>query len=391
MSVARYKTRNGVRWKVDEWLATPDGKLVRFRKRNIPTKEQAMALVAKVRAEAFEGRFFERHKECKLTVTQAWNKYEPVTKRDNDAWQTDKGRAEHLIRHLGKAKAAHLTLHDIDGYRDCRLTEKTCRGGAPSPATLDREIELLKRMLNYAVKCGWLPTNPIATAKLLRKPNVRRSVVDERQLAKLIEGAGELLRPILLAAYDTGMRKEEILDLRWSQVDLREGTIRLAPQDTKSEHARVIYLTTRVLEALRSIPRHIKSEHVFVNPRTEKKWKDIRKAFRSACKAAKLKGVWFHDLRRSFVTNARRRGVSESVVMKMSGHRTRNVFDRYNVISEDDLKDAVRRIEGGQTEPNKGKVTMSDQGAESRSQDMDKVGSRSRKRKRPHQLSTGEA
>jgi len=66
-----------------------------------------------------------------------------------------------------------------------------------------------------------------------------------------------------------------------------------------------------------------------------------------ACTAAKLTGVWLHDLRRSFVTNARRRGVPESVVMKMSGHRTRAVFDRYNIIEEHDLREAVKRLEAG--------------------------------------------
>jgi len=70
--------------------------------------------------------------------------------------------------------------------------------------------------------------------------------------------------------------------------------------------------------------------------------------FQKACTAAELENVWFHDLRRSFVTNARKRGVSESVVMKMSGHRTRNVFDRYNIVSEEDLRDAVAKIEAAQ-------------------------------------------
>ena len=94
-------------------------------------------------------------------------------------------------------------------------------------------------------------------------------------------------------------------------------------------------------------PRHIKSDWVFTNPETEEAWKDVRKVFRRACKAVKLTGVWFHDLRRSLVTNARRRGVPESVVMRMSGHRTRAVFDRYNIVEEDDLRDAVKRIEAG--------------------------------------------
>ena len=76
---------------------------------------------------------------------------------------------------------------------------------------------------------------------------------------------------------------------------------------------------------------------------------------RRACKAAKLAdGIWFHDLRRSFVTNARRRGVPESVVMRMSGHRTRAVFDRYNIVEEDDLREAVRRIEAGSAKSSDG-------------------------------------
>ena len=84
------------------------------------------------------------------------------------------------------------------------------------------------------------------------------------------------------------------------------------------------------------------------NPRTGTKWIEIRDKFTAACKAAGLSGVWFHDLRRSFVTNTRRIGVPESVVMRMSGHKTRAVFDRYNVVEAEDLREAVRRIEAGQ-------------------------------------------
>ncbi len=183
--------------------------------------------------------------------------------------------------------------------------------------------------------------------KLLRKPNVRRSVLDEAGFERLLALAEDQLKPIILVAFDTGMRLREILGLRWSQVDLKLGMIKLGAEDTKTEQPRTVFLTSRVSQALESQPRHIKSEYVFTNPKTEEAWDDIRKMFSRACTAAKLTGVWFHDLRRSFVTNARRRGVPESVVMKMSGHRTRAVFDRYNIIEEDDLREAVKRLEAG--------------------------------------------
>ncbi len=95
----------------------------------------------------------------------------------------------------------------------------------PSPASLDRELAQLKRMCSYGVECGLLQTNPVARVKLLNKPNVRRTVIDEATFANLVELADPELKSILITAYDTGMRKGEILNLRWSQVDLRIGAI----------------------------------------------------------------------------------------------------------------------------------------------------------------------
>jgi integrase len=143
------------------------------------------------------------------------------------------------------------------------------------------------------------------------------------------------------------MRKGEILNLRWSQVDLRIGAIRLAAEDTKTNFARTVYLTNRAMNELKRQPRHIGTDYVFVNPETRTRWEDARKLFVRARRHANLEHVWFHDLRRSFVTNARRRGVAESVVMRMSGHRTRNVFDRYNIVEDEDVRNAVKVIEAG--------------------------------------------
>ena len=91
-------------------------------------------------------------------------------------------------------------------------------------------------------------------------------MVSEETFQKHLQAAEGVFRPILLVAYDQGLRKGEILGLRWEQLDVREGVIRLAPQDTKGGEHRVVYLTARTLEALRALPRRLHAEHVFHQP-----------------------------------------------------------------------------------------------------------------------------
>jgi len=342
MGVSKYLARSKVRWRVDTYVALPDGTTKRIRCGRIPTREQAEAYEHKMLAEAYEGRFFNRVKEPTPTVRQLWTEYEPITKRDNDSWQSDVGRAAHVTRLLGDRRASRLTRGDVEEYRTKRNAETTRRGGAPSPGTLDREVELLKRFLNYAAACGRLPQNPIAHVKLLRVPNVRRVVLDEEAFQRLRAKAESWLRPILLVAFDTGMRKSEVLKLRWSQLDQKAGAVRLGAEDTKTEEPRVVYLTERVLKALSEQPRLLHADFVFVNPATAKPWTDIQGAMERARDAAGLEGVWGHDLRRSFVTLARRSGLPESVVARFSGHRTAAVFKRHNIVEEQDLKPAVQ-------------------------------------------------
>ena len=357
MGISKYTLSNGKTfWQVNTWLTLPDGTAKRFSKRKIPTREQAVALEAKKKSEAFEGRYLPEREAAKtrapsLSVAEAWRLYEPVSARDNDSHATDRGRAAHVTAHVGNRAASSLTLADIEAYREARLAERTKRGAAPSPATLDREVELLKRVLNHAVACGKLSANSVAKVKLLRKPNVRRTVVDEDLFAKLLAAAEPSLRPILVVLFDTGMRLREALNLRWATatdaygLDLASGTVRLHPEATKGNDDRVVHLTERALAALRAMPRRLGCPFVFPNPETGRPWQDVRKAWQRACAGAGLDGIWIHDLRRSFATRARRAEIPESVVMRMGGWRTRAVFDRYNVVADDDVREAARRLE----------------------------------------------
>jgi integrase len=344
MGIYSYEADGKKWWGIDVRYKKPDGSDGRIQQRRIPTKEQATSLEAKVKAEAFEGRFFDKRKVLTLSVQEAWELYKPAG-QENDSFNTDEGRAKHLIRHLGQKQALGLTVAEVDDYRRLRRLETTVRGGPPTPGTLDRELELLKRVLNYAVAAKRLESHPLKDAKFLRVPNVRRSVVDPEAFQRLWEKADADLKPIALVAYDTGMREREVLDLTWGQVDLREGAVRLSQQDTKGEEARLVILSSRTVEALKGLPEGLPHTAVFRNPATGLAWQDIRKKWTKALEAAGLQGAWFHDLRRSFVTKMRRVGVPESTVMKMSGHRTRAVFERYNIVDDRDLRQAMAKAD----------------------------------------------
>lgn len=345
MGVKPYQSRGKKLYRIDEWLIRPDGTIFRFRQGKIPSKELAETLLAKARVQSFEGRFFDKRKEKVHKVRVVLDTYMPISKRDKRSWRDDVSRAAHLTRHLGDRVAEGLTQRDVDEYRTLRFAETTQRGGAPSPATLDRELALLKHAITYAVQCGELDRNPVAGVALLNVPNTRDVTLDDATFDRILAAAAPALRPAFRLAYDTGMRKDEVRLLTWKQVDLAAGVIRLSHDDTKTGTARQVCLTEAATVALKEVPRHLTSPHVFVSPRTGRPWSDLLGHFQRACEVAGVTGVWFHDLRRSFVTNARRRGVQESVVMKMSGHKTREVFARYNIVDDADVRAAVVHLE----------------------------------------------
>jgi integrase len=223
-----------------------------------------------------------------------------------------------------------------------------------SNATINRELALLK----HAFHLGWKSTPRKVTSipyiPLLEERNVRKGFFEHDQFLAMRSALPEYIRPALTFAYYTGCRRGEILALEWSQVDLEERVVRLEPGTTKNDEARNLPLTTELFEVLsmqRSI-RDVKFPNcpwVFFGEAGGKIGR-FQRSWRTACKAAGLAAEGeperlFHDLRRSGVRNLIRAGVPETVAMRISGHKTRSVFERYNIVSERDLHEAARKLE----------------------------------------------
>ncbi len=234
----------------------------------------------------------------------------------------------HLRPHFGAMRAEKLSKQDVRTYILKR------RNLGRKNATINRELSLLRRAFNLAEV-------PFPKVQKLEENNVRRGFQSPESFAQLLSKLPEHLRPIAVLAYETGCRRGEILGLKWEQVDLDNSVIRLEAGETKNGEGRIIPLTDSVVRALRYIPKE--SEFVFTY--RGKPIKSIKSGWGNACREAKLPGVLFHDLRRTAVRNYSRARVPERVIMSITGHKTRSVFDRYNIVDEADLHDGVQKLQ----------------------------------------------
>lgn len=262
--------------------------------------------------------------------------------------------SNHLETFFASLSTAKLSTEQIDTYVRRRLDE-----GAAN-ASINRELSALKRMYKLAIKAGRLKSMPYIA--MLKERNVRSGFVkdaDYQSLARETLKVGLWLRGLFEVAYTYGWRKSELTLMRVRQIDLAEGTIQLNPGETKNDKARTVEMTAKVRELLEDLVQGKASDDlVFTRPNGAPAG-NFRRTWSKVSKSAGCPGLLFHDLRRSGVRNMRRDGISEKVAMEISGHKTRSVFERYNIVDPADLKEAAEKIAQGAAQRIAGKEDAS--------------------------------
>ena len=248
-----------------------------------------------------------------------------------------KPRVANLKRFFGLDRAIDITRRRVRQYQKHR------RADGAAGATINRETSALARMLRIAVEDDLLTHLPAFPAKLKENPP-RKGFFEHAEYLAVRQGLPPAYQDVLDFAYYTGWRRREILDLIWGEVDLQAFEIRLPPERSKSDKPRLLPLSDplRAVIERRHAARRIDTPRVF--HLEGKPIGDWRKRWHRACREAGLPGKRLHDCRRTAARNLRRAGVPEEVAMKLTGHATRDVFRRYNILTDDDIRAGSERL-----------------------------------------------
>lgn len=332
-------------WWIDYYV---DGR--RKREKIGPDKKLAETVLAKRKVEIAENRYLDKRKIPKTTFGEMATDYLEWSKANKRSWDRDETSLRALKKGFGGKRLADITTEAVERYKTQRVKHR-------APATVNRELACLKHLFTKAIEWDKATVNPARQVKLFRERNTRLRYLDVDEEKALLDECAVYLRPIVVLALYTGMRLGEILNLGWSQVDLDNNLVLL--ENTKSGKRREIPLNATAKSALKRVPRHIRSPHVFCNG-SGKPRRSIRTAFSNACARAKVEDVVFHTLRHTFASRLVMAGVDLVTVKELLGHSTLAMVLRYAHLSPEHRRNAVARLDGSIWSREAGKTKRGD-------------------------------
>jgi integrase len=249
------------------------------------------------------------------------------------SWKDQRARLRLLAGYFGNRRVKTITFADLETYKKHRLESETRKGGERSIASVNRELALLRSVFGLANQSGWLTRSPfeqgkaiISTAVETKRERILTREEEERLLAVCECRERRHIRPVIIAALDTGARRGELLSLRWRDVDLSRGLLTVTSYKGKKTTTRTIGMTARLRAELTRLYELAPDDP---NARVFGIESNFYKAFDTACAKAGIEDFRFHDCRHTALTRMVQSGMPHLEIMKLSGHSTFLTFQRY--------------------------------------------------------------
>jgi integrase len=306
------------------------------------TKFHAEQAETKIKLSVYEARYGKKTGDKDL-VEFIDETYLPWARQNKRTWKHDVFRARTIADWFNGKKFSQISPLLIEKFKKERHESITKKGTRRSAASVNRELELLSRIFNLAIDCEVAESNPCSKVRKLRLNNKRvRYLLDEEapRLLAALTGPRTHLRPLVIVALGTGMRRGDQLNLRWEKVDFQRNVIYVPNSKTGRDYT--VPMNQDVREELLAIRRTAaKSEYVFVNSTTGKPFTEIKRAFKTACRIAGITNLRWHDLRHTFGTKLGDAGYPESTIAQLMGHATVEMAFRYTHATEHGKRAAV--------------------------------------------------
>jgi integrase len=290
-----------------------------------PAKALAVKVLAKRQVEIAEGRFLDLKRQKHCLFSKAAERFLDYSKTNKRSFKRDNGIINnHLLPAFGNCNLDEITSWNVEEYK-ARRKKKV------SPASVNRELACLKTIFNKAILWQMTKDNPVRGVRLLPENNRRIRYLLPEEIRLLIDACASYLKPIVITALNTGMRKGEILGLIWDDVDFRRGQILV--RHSKNGESRVLEMNTLLSEILRQVRKRPQFPQVFLG-RNGRPVKSVRTAFDNACLRAGLSDFRFHDLRHTFASHLVMNGTNITTVKELLGHKTLQMTLRYSHLSQ---------------------------------------------------------
>ncbi|NQT80280.1 MAG: site-specific integrase [Candidatus Aminicenantes bacterium] len=290
------------------------------------SKQYAKDYIIKIQDQILMGEYGLKKSKKEISFRKFAEEFlERYSKLNKESWKRDEVSLKNLNPFFKGKTLSQIGPEAVERYKAKRKAEviekqelqiKAKKRDEISLATINREIALLKTIFYKAVEWGRLDSNPLKSVKTFKEPNPKDITLSLDEMRDLIEIANNHLKPILIIALNTGMRRGEILSLKWENIKFEKRYIHI--ENTKNGRSREVPMNDPVIKSLSAIPQS--SEFVFYNPKTGGPIKDVKKSFKTACKNVGIKRLRFHDLRHVAASRMVEAGIDIVTVSRILGH-----------------------------------------------------------------------
>ncbi len=302
------------------------------------SRKLAETVLGKRKLEVAEGKFLNVVRKDKVRFEDFAHQYLNIySKQHKKSWKTDFYLLKDLERFFKGKYLYSITPKDIEQFKMERLKE-TVGSKNVSAATVNRQLDVLSAMLNKAVEWGNLQSSPMKSVRSLKVPPGRLRFLEKEEIVKLLGNCTKNLKPIVVLALFTGMRRGEIFGLKWHDIDVKRNIITLL--DTKNGEKREVPMNEQVKTALIRVRKHPDTAYIFCNEKGIPVH-DVRKSYSTALRKSGITNFRFHDLRHTFASQLVMSGVDLNTVRELLGHKDIAMTLRYSHLAASHKQRAV--------------------------------------------------